>query len=403
MRPHVVRLIVVHEYSWRMRQRSFLVSSLALPLIVLAAIVVAIFVTTSAEKVTLPLGYVDASGVLERARQTPGDGEPRFVSLTDEAAARKAVLAGDVAAAFVIPPDYRASRAVAAYSRGDLPRQAREGFTRFLRWNLTSGLPADVAERASEGVDLAVRSLDGKREFSDATWPNTFIPLLAAILFFVTIVGNASNAMRAVIDEKESRTMELVVTSASPNEIMGGKILAILAIGMTQLAIWAAVVAIAILVAKGSIAELATFRPDPSFLVLVVLAFLPAYVLVTSLLAAAGAMASELRESQQLATMITLPTFVPTWFTPMIISSPNGALAVALSLFPLTAPLTLSIRWGFATVPAWQLAASLLLLWASAAGSVYFAARVFRAGMLRYGKRLSWQEVRQAVAGRSAR
>jgi ABC-2 type transport system permease protein len=196
--------------------------------------------------------------------------------------------------------------------------------------------------------------------------------------------------------------MEIIVTSVSPDEIMAGKISAIFAIGLTQMLAWAVVVAVGLVVARARFEELSTFRLDWSYVVLILVTFLPAYILITSLLAAIGSITTELRESSQLSTLVTLPTFVPAWFTPVLINNPNGVLSVILTMFPLTAPLTLSIRWAFTNIPLWQIVLSLGLLMASAIGSIFLAARTFRAGMLRYGQRLSWDEVRQAIGGQTS-
>lgn len=400
MRLATLRLVTLSEYTRRMRQRGFIVASLLLPLVIIAGVAVAGFMGTRAESVTAPIAYVDHAGVVVPEQAALMDDGVDFVAFADEESAIAAVRAGEASAAFVVAPDYHATRRVTSYSSGDLPRQARESFRRFLRLSLAADVPAEAARRAADGASLSVRSLDGTREFSERTWPNVLIPFLAAVLFFMTVVGNAANALQAVVDEKESRTMELVVTSISPDELMGGKILGLFGIGMTQLAAWALVAAAGIVVARQRIPELSGFQLDWRFMALLVAAFVPAYLLISGLLAAFGAMSSELREGQQLATLVTLPTFIPAWFTMAIISNPNGPLPVALTLFPLTAPLTLSIRWAFAGIPAWQVGLSLGLLYGSAAGAIFLAARLFRAGMLRYGRRLSWAEVRAAITRR---
>ena len=398
MRLAALRVIIASEYARRMRQRSFLLSTAFLPLVVIIASVVAVLLAESEEKVTKPLGYVDRSGILASPHLPPEE-TAHFVSFADPEAAKQAVLHGQVAAAFLIAEDYRNTRQVTAYSEGSLRRGDREAFERFLSWNLVQALPHDVAIRATEGANLVVRSLQGGREFSKQAWPNLVIPFVVAILFFMTIVGNSSHALRAVVDEKESRTMEIIVTSVSPDEVVAGKTLAVFAIALTQMAAWMVVMMI-VVVAKARVPELAGFRMDWAFLLRTFSVFLPAYVLAAGLLASAGAISTDLRESQQLAAMVTLPTFVPIWFAIIIIESPNSIASVALTLFPLTAPLTLSMRWAFGTVPLWQSLLGIALLLSSAVGAVFLASRIFRAGMLRYGQRLSWAEVRRAVSSR---
>jgi len=123
------------------------------------------------------------------------------------------------------------------------------------------------------------------------------------------------------------------------------------------------------------------------------LVLLPAFVMICALMAAVGATVTEASEGQQVMGIFTLPLYLPYMLISVLMQNPNSPLAVGLSLFPLTAPLTISIRAGFSVVPAWQMALSVVILVASAAGALWFAGRAFRLGMLRYGQRLRWKEV----------
>ena len=128
-------------------------------------------------------------------------------------------------------------------------------------------------------------------------------------------------------------------------------------------------------------------------MLLLVTILLPAFVMVCALMAAIGATVSEAREGQQMTGLISLPIWIPYMLTGIIIGSPNAPIVVALSLFPLTAPLTMLLRQGMTNIPAWQIAASSIIMVLSAAGSVWLAGRAFRLGMLRYGKRLKLKEI----------
>ncbi len=401
MRLRLVWVVLKSEYLRRVKRRGYLLSALLVPLIIIVGVAIAGFLGASAETVTKPIAVVDQAGALSSAENLPNPNDVQFVAYPDEEAAIAAVNDGTVDAAFVLAPDYATTRKVTAYSAGDLQRGAQDGFRRYMRWNLAAGLPEDLRARASDEMDLVARSLDGTREFSESTWPNVVIPFVAAMLFFITVIGSASDAVRAVVDEKESRTMEILVTSISPNELMGGKILALFAVGMTQMAAWGVAAAVALIVAKMNIPELSHFQMNWSFLILVLAMFLPAYMITAGLLAAAGAATTELREAQQLATFVTLPSMLPAILSFVILTNPNGLASTIMTLFPLTAPLTVSMRWAFTSIPIWQLVASFVILVASAVGSILLAARVFQAGMLRFGQRLSWQEIRQAVQGGS--
>jgi ABC-2 type transport system permease protein len=111
------------------------------------------------------------------------------------------------------------------------------------------------------------------------------------------------------------------------------------------------------------------------------------------LMALVGVAAVEVSEAQQVAGMFTLPVILPYWFIWNIMTSPNGPLALGLSFFPFTAPITLPMRAAFTIVPFWQVALSIVILLGCAVGAMWLASRAFRRGMLRYGKRLSLREI----------
>jgi len=394
-----IRTIATFEFLRRVKKRGYLVSALLVPLLLIVAIVVVGYLSASAESVSKPIGVVDQAQLLASAEPLPEDDAPEFIHYSDIDTALASLDDGTLAAVFLVTPDYLTTREVISYSPGDLQQEAMEGFRRYLRWNLAAALPESARVPAAGDVELVVRSLDGQRELSESTWPNVVIPFVAAMLFFITVMGSASDAVRAVVEEKESRTIEVLATSVSPNELMAGKIIGLFLVGLTQLLAWGVAVAVALVVAKASIPELSTFRMDWSSLVLAAAMFVPAYLLVSGLLAAAGAASTEMREAQQLASLVTLPAMLPAMLSVAILAHPNGWLSLLLTLFPLTAPLTVTMRWAFTPIPPWQLLASFGLLVASAIGAILLAARVFQAGMLRYGQRLSWAEIRQAIRG----
>ena len=115
--------------------------------------------------------------------------------------------------------------------------------------------------------------------------------------------------------------------------------------------------------------------------------------MIAALMVAIGATVTDVQEGNQIASLFTIPVVIPYWFTVLILTNPNGPLAVGLSFFPFTAPVTLSMRAGMTVIPFGQLVLNLAFLWLCALGALWIAGRAFRLGMLRYGKRLKWREV----------
>jgi ABC-2 type transport system permease protein len=219
------------------------------------------------------------------------------------------------------------------------------------------------------------------------------LPSFAGIAFIVAMFSTGGYLMQAVVEEKENRTMEVIITSVSPNQFMAGKIIGDTAIGLTQIFLWMVFIIIPILVLRNSMSFLRGIQVAPQTLILVVLVMFPAFILVSALMAAIGATVSEAREGQQMVGIISLPIWIPYMLTGLLMSNPNSPLALALSLFPLTAPLTMLMRDGLTILPSWQIMLSSGIQIVSAVAAIWLAGRAFRLGMLRYGQRLKWREV----------
>jgi ABC-2 type transport system permease protein len=128
------------------------------------------------------------------------------------------------------------------------------------------------------------------------------------------------------------------------------------------------------------------------------LVLLPSFVMVAAIMAAIGSTMTQMREAQQISGMFSLPFMIPFYVSSAIMMNPNGTLAMALSYFPLTAPITILMRMSFTVVPAWQIVINVATLIVFAIFAIWFATKAFRLGMLQYGKKLTIKEVLNARA-----
>jgi ABC-2 type transport system permease protein len=138
----------------------------------------------------------------------------------------------------------------------------------------------------------------------------------------------------------------------------------------------------------------------PSTIIFPASLYIPLYVVIAALMTAVGSTVVEAREAQQLSFIFIVPLILPFYLLQPVMENPDGALAVFLSLFPLSAPTVLPIRVYSTLVPAWQIALSAVLLLLSAAGAIWLAGRAFRLGMLRVGQRLTWREIAGVAGGK---
>jgi len=405
---HKSFLVAKHEYLKMVRKRSFLLGTLGIPLLIVVVMAVSIAIATGGGDDT-PLGYVDHAGILnpdvqppevetQIARERASDVEIR--PYPDEASARAALEAEEIQAYYVVPEDYLTTGQMELYYWDDAPGEAiQSDFEDFVRANLVSGLDEPVALRAFDGTHLTVRSADGSREISEFGIITTFLPFIAGLFFFFAVTTSTQYLMRAVADEKENRTMEILVTSLTPEQLIGGKGAGLVCVALTQLLIWSLTAAIGLTVAARFFEPLRDIPVPWDFILVSLIYFLPSFVLMAGMMVAIGSTVTEAREGQQVAGILNMLFTCPYFLIVLMLTNPDGPIPVFLTLFPTTAYITVTMRWGMTMIPTWQLAVSLLLLIGSALFAVWAAARIFRLGMLSYGQRIRLRAVIAAVRG----
>jgi len=384
--------VMAFEYARHVFRKRFLFALLSLPLFV-SIMAFVIFLLVRSEFNLTPVGYVDHSGLLTGPDAIENDGS--WVGLKQfesEEGAQEALNSEEIQAYYVLSSDYLDTRQTKLVALEEPSGLAISQFTQLVRANLLSQFPADVVHRLSQGNQLIVQSLDGSRQFVQGDWLGFILPFMVGFIFLVAVFATSGYLLQAVVEEKENRTMELLVTTISPNKLMAGKIVGIIAVGWTQLIAWFGMVVLLAVVGSlfFTLPEWISF--PTSYLALAMILFVPAFIMLAALMVAVGATLTDAQEAQQVTSLFTLPLFIPFWFAITLINQPNGPVAVGLSFFPFTAPITLAIRAGFAPIPTWQLVLSLSLLIIFALAAVWFAGRAFRLGMLRYGQRVPWQE-----------
>jgi ABC-2 type transport system permease protein len=396
-------LVALHEYKRHVFNRRFvLIGILSVPLLILVMVGL-VFLIFSLESNTTPLGYVDYSGLLADPISAPAPEPPDrpvpILPFETEAAARSALEAGQIQAYYVLPADYLSTGRISLVHMGEVKSPASRQFYAFLSANLLRETDPQIATRLVKGAEIIVQSPDGSRSISSKNWFNVLVPMVAGIAFIIAMFSTGGYLMQAVVEEKENRTMEVVITSVSPNQFMAGKIIGDTSIGLTLILLWTLFAVSIILVGRNYVDFLRGIQVAPQTLLLLVFVMFPAFVMVSALMATIGATVSEAREGQQMVSILSLPIWIPYMLISLLIGNPNSPLALGLSLFPLTAPLTLLMRDGMTILPAWQIALSAVIQVLSAIGAIWLAGRAFRLGMLRYGQRLKLREVfaRQGV------
>ena len=261
------------------------------------------------------------------------------------------------------------------------------------------GLPASLGKELERRVDLRTLKVTTK-----GTTEEKGAGILAAIIFMVimymTFFMYGFQNLRGVIEEKTNRIVELIIASVRPTELMLGKIIGIGLVGLTQYLIWSLVAmnlslpGIASIMAMG---ESGAPTIPLSMIGYFLLFFLLGYFLYASVYTAIGAPFNTDQEAQQLSMIPSMLIIGGMAVYPSVMNSPNGPVAVFASLFPFTAPLIMFLRTAIAEPPGWQIALCIVILILSTIGMAWLAGRIYRVGILMYGKKPTLPEIMRWV------
>jgi len=257
------------------------------------------------------------------------------------------------------------------------------------------GLPASLSKELEKRVDLKTLKVTSKGA-TEEKGAGIIASIVFLAIMYMTFFMYGFQNLRGVIEEKTNRIVELIIASVRPTELMVGKIVGIGLVGLTQYLVWSLVAmnlslpGIASMMAMG---EGGAPAIPLSMIGYFLLFFLLGYFLYASIYTAIGAPFNTDQEAQQLAMIPSMLIISGMAVYPAVMNSPNGPIAVFASLFPFTAPLMMFLRTAIAEPPPWQIALSIVILILSTIGMAWFAGRIYRVGILMYGKKPTIPEI----------
>jgi ABC-2 type transport system permease protein len=407
-----VWVVLKREYLERVRTRAFLLTTLLLPLFMGAVMILpsklASMKSSAVRRVAVVASSPDFAARIQhqldaRSKQlgtrflleAQTDGSPAAIARLQQRVAAKE-LDGYL---LVTDKELEAGKAVYAARRtsdfvesASLESAVSSAMT---RQRLASrGLNNADIDSLFPRIDLDTITLAGGRQSRG----NALVTLLASVtmmmMMYMTVILYGIAVMRAVLEEKTSRVVEVMLASVTPKEMMAGKILGVGAVGVTQIVIWwimAALLFTAGLAGGGAAMsglELGSLKLG-YFLVF----FLLGYFLYATLWAALGAMVNSEQEAQQMQFIVMLPLILSTVVMILVIRQPNSPLAVWMSFVPFCTPLIMYLRIVVQEPPFWQIALSFALTVATTYALVALCSRIYRVGILMYGKRPTLPEI----------
>jgi ABC-2 type transport system permease protein len=433
MRPDIVRIVAKREYLLRIKSKGFWIATLVLPLFI-GAVTVLPSLLVARSHATLRIVTVDETGRVAPAllaegsapaeakddagdlgdRGDRGNRSAASLEITSEpvagdaqaqrAALDRRVLAKEIDAWMWIdrgvidgkPVEYHA-RSVSNFISQEVLRDRISSAVRRVRF-AEAGLDADKIGQLSKRVDVDTIRVSEKGSRAEGGIAGAAFAYILFFMLYMVMMIWGQQVMTGILEEKGSRVIEVVVSAVKPFELMMGKLTGICLVGLTQLVIW--LTTAAVLTAPGILTAMDALPPGvklPTLTPVMILHFVVLFVLgffvFSTFYAAIGASFNNVQEAQQVAGIAVFVLILPFFLMMRIINDPNSTLAVVTSMIPLFTPLLMALRISLEMPPLWQILLSEVLTLGFVWCAVWFCGRIYRVGILMYGKKPTVQEI----------
>ncbi len=428
-------LVLKREYLVRVRKKSFIVMTLLTPLLMAAVFTLpAYFAATSIEEKKIEV--IDESGLFKDKFKDTDELRYKFVS-TPIAQAKATFDKSGYDVLTFIPKDIKTNpKGVQIFAEKSVSWELQSGIERTIENELENiglidaGIDRKTLEATKVSVSADTHTLSKEGEKESSSGASTAIGYICAFLIYMTIFVYGVQVMKGVMEEKMNRIVEVVISSVKPFELMMGKILGVAMVGLTQFLLWILLTSIITTASsqflgtnrfqaqseqvqaqvsksdsktaakikekEGSVISQAMKAVSTLNIPLIIATFLfyffGGYLMYSALFAAIGSAVDNETDTQQFMLPITMPIILSIIMAQFVLREPNGALAFWMSMIPLTSPIIMMVRMPFG-VPTWELILSMGLLVLGFIGTTWLAARIYRIGILMYGKKVNYKEL----------
>ena len=438
--PSKFLLIAKREYLTRVRKKSFIIMSLIGPLLTVALFAVPLLISKLSDSGKV-VAVADAGNIF-KGQLPAARPDVSYVAVSaDLAQAKTAYKASKYDALLYVPPfELAKPTGFQLFSKQGVGLSLERDISRAVNKQIENarlteaGIKRETLDKLEANVDLETISLSEQGEKAASTGASTIVAYFSGFLIYIFIFLYGVQIMRGVMEEKTNRIVEVVISSVKPFQLLMGKIIGIAAVGFTQLGLWILLSSAITAVFAGSVSpdKMAQQRLNqstasatgaltkeetvkmqqaqatmlekvsktlddlnlPLILGSFLFYFIGGYLFYGALFGAIGSAVDNETDSQQFMLPVTMPlilTFVVC--QAVLTTNPNGAVAVWMSIFPLTSPIAMMMRLPFGGVPAWQLVLSMALLIGGFIFTTWLAARIYRVGILMYGKKITYGEL----------
>jgi len=431
-----ISLIIKREYSTRVMKKSFIILTFLTPILFAVMIAVPLWLSSIKDSTKKHIVVIDKTHSYSQVFKNNETYVFDFVDKPVEEIKKENADKKDdeFTALLVITDDLSKNpKAIALYSEKQVNMELKSYISGKLNKQVEQqkleayNIPnlKDLVEKSHTDIDIpTIKWGDNGQEKEGSAELALVIGMISAFVIYMFIIIYGAQVMAGVIQEKTSRIVEVIISSVKPFELMMGKIIGIALVGLTQFFMWVILTGSILFIGSrflGSGTDLASMQQANQMgiqsmtatqspgemqqlfamlhgfdfmqiIVLFVLYFLGGYLLYASLFAAVGSAVDSETDTQQFSLPLTLPIIFAIYAAIYSAQNPDGPLAFWCSIIPFTSPIVMMVRLPF-DVPAWQIILSLSILVLSFIGTTWMAGKIYRTGILMYGKKTTWKEM----------
>lgn len=427
-----IGLIIKREYLTRVRKRSFIIMTFLGPILMAAIYIIPIMLALNSNNEHMRIAVVDESHWFEdRFTDTK---EHTFVIMPSQPidSVKELVKTGVFDMALYVPPTQLniPSNAI-VYSIRQVPMEVESYINHVMQKEIedqklmAKGVDPEIVSAVKTDVNLQIMRMDEKgNEKETFTKVQFTLGIALSMLVYMFIIFFGGQVMQGVSEEKTNRIIEVIVSSVKPFQLMMGKIIGVSLVALTQFVLWILLTGVfyvgfsayvgishSEMLSSGTvmsqditandimsnesvqnIVQIAQSIDFGTIIVCFLVFFILGYLLYATLYAAIGSLVDNNTDSQQFTLPVTVPLIVAIISSFYIVNNPDSSLAVWLSMIPFTSPISMMVRIPFG-VPIWQIVLSVVLLAGTFVLMTWIAAKIYRTGILMYGKKLSYKEI----------
>ncbi len=383
-----------YEYLHHVSNKRFWISLIGIPLgFVLLFGLSALLSRLSFD--TRPVGIVDKSDLIQLEPDNSINStffEPQIYLqvFADERAALASIKANEIQGYAILPEDYLSRFQIIYWANKQPLSDVISLISDFVSKNLmvSENIAPEVVSRINEGNQITLQSLDGSQVYEETNTDRIAVPILVGGLNFILVMTSGGYLLQALVEEKENRTLEILLTSVPSREIMAGKIIGNLSIGFTEIGSWVILLGIAGVVLRDKLEFLMALDISFSYVAVSIALTIFSFIFSAALMVTIGAMMTSSAEAQGVTGLMVIPMMLPVYLFGTFMNNPNGILPRVLSFFPLSSPLAIALRMAISSVSQMEILLAFVVIFSLTLLMIWLAGVAFKRGMLLSNPRL---------------